>query len=102
VRTFALAVGLGALVAVPIYAEGGIFESFGAHTLPSAETPVGPSMSGFALSLTADVPTSALGAPIWVTVELRPISNQGARVLFGSRHSDYVFRRASWDAVDGQ
>jgi hypothetical protein len=94
-RTFALSVGLFVLVllaAAPIRAEQGIFESFGAHTLPSTKTPVGPTVAGFALSLTADAPAAALGSPIWVTVELRPISNQGARVEYGSRHSAYAFR----------
>ena len=48
-------------------------------------------MNGFALSLTADSPTATLGSPIWVTVELRPISDRGSRVLYGSRHSAYTF-----------
>lgn len=94
-RTFALVVELVVVVLLagaPIDAEQGIFESFGAHTLPSAKTPGGPTVAGFALSLTADEPAVALGSPIWVTVELRPVSAQGARVWYGSRHSDYAFR----------
>ena len=79
------------LATPPILAEYGVFESFGAHTLPSAKTPVGPTEGGFALSITADAPTVRLGSPIWVTVELRPISDQGAKVEYGSRHSSYVF-----------
>jgi hypothetical protein len=75
----------------PSLAEPGVFESYGAHTLPSATTPVGPTVNGFALSLTADSPTATLGSPIWVTVELRPISDRGSRVLYGSRHSAYTF-----------
>ena len=39
-------------LATPLVAEYGVFESFGAHTLPSAKTPVGPTEGGFALSIT--------------------------------------------------
>jgi hypothetical protein len=93
-RKFALGavlVGLGCLSTSPTLAEPGVFESFGAHTLPSATTIVGPSAAGFALSLTADSPRVAFGSPLLVTVELRPVSGDNANVLYGSRHSSYLF-----------
>jgi hypothetical protein len=73
----------------------GVFESFGVHTLPSCKTPTGPAASGFALSLSADAPEFKTGSPIWVTVELRPVSDQGTNVWYGSRHSAYTFNITS-------
>lgn|SRR5579862_810564 len=91
-KTFALAAFLAAFAWPTGTPMPGVFESFGMHTLPSAKTPVGQTVSGFALSLTAYAPTVTIGSPIWVIVELRPISDQGASVEYGSRHSSYAFR----------
>jgi hypothetical protein len=51
----------------------------------------GPAYDGFALSLTADATTVHLGAPIWVTVELRNVSGRTESASFGSRHAGYYF-----------
>lgn len=89
--TFALAGVLAAIACPTATPMPGVFESFGVHTLPSCKTPAGPAISGFTLSLTADAATVAFGSPVWVTVELRPVTDPGARVLYGSRNSSYAF-----------
>jgi hypothetical protein len=57
----------------------------------AGQTAIGPPYEGFALSLTADTPTVHLGAPIWVTVELRNISGRDGTAQFGPRFGGYYF-----------
>ena len=89
-----LAIGIAVLafsIARPSGAETGAFEPFGAHNGPSGSGLSGAPVGGYALSLSADAPVVPLGSPIWVTVELRPVSGDTMRVLYGSRHSSYQF-----------
>ncbi len=65
-----------------------------AHALyeaAAAQTPTGPALHGFALSLASSIISTRVGTPLELTVELRNISGEPQYASFGSRQSDYRF-----------
>lgn len=57
------------------------------HWDQSSNGTAGPTVEGFAVSLTSDAATVKVGAPIWVTLEVKNVSGQVQTVGgLGSRH----------------
>lgn len=63
----------------------GIFED------TEGDSPTGAPSHGFVISLTTDVSSAPLGAPLTVTVELRNVSGRPQYAFFGSRDPSYDF-----------
>ena len=58
---------------------------------PSQRTSTGAAADGFSLALITDTPKVQLGAPIWVTLEIRNVTRTTQYAWAGSRHAGFAF-----------